>query len=119
MATAIRRGNPLILQQAVTEASPGVTLDVGEVESCILEVSGEYTNLEAQFEVSIDGGHSFWPVNLEPPLSSGGGTGPKMTTPGLYYAGPAFRGATHIRAPVAAAGTPTGAMTVKAVLIRW
>lgn len=119
MPGAIRRGNPVVLQDAATGPATGLTLAVGEVESCILEVSGTYTNLEAQFEVSVDGGHLFWPVDLEPPLSTGGGTGPKMTTPGLYHAGHAFRAATHIRTPIMAPGAPSGSMTVRVVLIMW
>lgn len=46
MALSVRRGNPILLQDHATGASPGVVLAVDEVESCILEVSDVYTNKE-------------------------------------------------------------------------
>jgi hypothetical protein len=108
------RTTPLvILINAATGAQVGAPVAIGYSVAAVLEVSGTYTNLEALFEISIDGGLRYWPVAVEP-LSTGT-SAPKMTTPGLYRLLEGFRAVTHMRAEVTASGTPTGAMTIKAV----
>ena len=114
----IDRATPLItLIDAATGPVVGVVVPVGSNIAAVLEVSGTYTNLEAEFDVSIDEGVTYWPVNLV--SLSLGTSAPKMTTPGLYGLKDGFRAVTHMKVTITSSGAPTGAMTVKAVGIMY
>jgi hypothetical protein len=114
----IDRSTPVItLIDAATGPQTGVVVAVQSNLAAVLEVSGTYTNLEAEFDVSIDEGVTFWPMAAE--SLSLGTSAPKMTTPGLYRLQEGFRAVTHMRVAVTSTGAPTGAMTVKVVGIMY
>jgi hypothetical protein len=87
-------------------------LDITDSQSAILEASGTYTGITANFEGSIDSGVTWYPITLITLANTAGVRVSTATNNGLYfleYARPmnAFRARTTV-------ATPTGNMTVRA-----
>lgn len=100
------------LQNKVNTAVDGALIDITDSASAIVEVSGTYTGITANFEASIDGGLTWYAVTLSTLADPTGARVAKATANGLYfleYARPmnAFRARTTV-------ATPTGSMTVRA-----
>jgi hypothetical protein len=112
MGVSTRLSPIAILQQAAAVATNGAMIDITDSASAIVEVSGTYTGITANFEASIDAGVTWYPVSLTVLTNASGVRAITATTNGLYfleYARPmnAFRARTTV-------ATPTGSMTVRA-----
>ncbi len=107
------RIRPLItLQSAVAVAADGTALNCEDGTGAMVEISGTFSGITANFEASIDG-TTFFAVQVLPLATRTYAT--TATATGIYVldriAGVA---ALRVRTTVA---TPTGAMTVKAAAI--
>ena len=117
MATAGRLTATTTLQNAQAGAANGTTMNISTAEEVVVEVSGTYTGITCNFEGSIDGGATWFPVAL---LSIG--VVPVVnvllaTAVGFYRLDHA-RGINAFRARTTVSA-PTGSMTVKAVAGVW
>jgi hypothetical protein len=113
MPTASRLGAVATLQNAVATAVNGTALDITDAASVIVEISGTYTNITANFEASIDGGTTWFGVSLATLSSTTRARLAAATAVGLYLLENAgglnsFRARTTI-------GAATGTMTVRAI----
>ena len=112
MGVSTRLSPIAVLQNATAAAANGIMIDITDSASAIVEVSGTYTGITANFEASIDAGVTWYPVSLTVLLNPAGTRTITANTNGLYfleYARPmnAFRARTTV-------ATPTGSMTVRA-----
>lgn len=119
MATAPRVGAVTVLQNAVVIAADGVALDISGASNVFVEISGTHTNVAANFEVSIDGGTTWWPVFLAD-LNNATFTRIKATLSGVngLYRLEDAAGLSHFRARTTI-GAATGTMTVRALAAAW
>jgi hypothetical protein len=101
-----------LLQNAQTAASAGETFDISPCAEITIEVSGTFTNLTANFEGSLDG--VTWSPLVVRNLSTETTGSPNTTATGLYHMGYGS-GIAYFRVPITAQGTPTGAITVRAI----
>lgn len=113
MPIATRFGSLTTLQAAQAGAANGTALDATEAEQIIVEVSGTYTNITANFEGSIDGGTTWNSVSLATLSSLTRARLAAATAVGLYLMENAA-GLTTFRARTTI-GAATGSMTVKAI----
>jgi len=112
MPVSTRLSAIIVLQNAAAGAANGAMIDITDSASAIVELSGTYTGITANFEASIDSGVTWWPIALNTLSNPSGVRTATATANGLYfleYARPmnAFRARTTV-------ATPTGAMTVRA-----
>lgn len=112
MGVSTRLSPIALLQSAAAVATNGAMIDITDSASAIVEVSGTYTGITANFEGSIDGGATWYAITLVTLANAGGVRVSAATVNGLYfleYARPmnAFRARTTV-------ATPTGNMTVRA-----
>jgi|1185.fasta_scaffold156151_3 hypothetical protein len=112
MPVSTRLSAIAVLQNAMAAAANGIMIDITDSQSAIVEVSGTYTGITANFEGSIDAGLTWYPVSLTVLSNPSGVRASTAATNGLYfleYARPmnAFRARTTV-------ATPTGSMTVRA-----
>lgn len=113
MAIVTRLGALTVLQNAVATAVNGTALDITDATSVIVEVSGTYTNITANCEVSIDGGTTWYSVTLATLSSVTRARLAALVANGLYLLENAD-GLTTFRARTTI-GAVTGTMTVKAI----
>lgn len=113
MAVATRLTASQSLQAAQTAAANGTDIDITDASQLVVEVSGTYTNITANFEASIDGGTSWHSVSLATLSSTTRARVAAATAVGLYLLENA-NGLNRFRARTTVSG-PTGSMTVKAV----
>lgn len=113
MPITTRLGSLTTLQAAQAGAANGTTLDITDAGSVLVEVSGTYTNITANFEGSVDGGSAWNSVSLATLSSTTRARIAAATAVGLYLLENA-NGLTTFRARTTVA-SPTGSMTVKAV----
>lgn len=113
MPVSTRLGTLTILQSAQTAAANGVALDITDAAGVIVEISGTYTNMTANFEASIDGGTTWFGVSLATLSSTTRARLAAAAAAGLYLLENAG-GLTSFRARTTVA-SPTGSMTVRAV----
>jgi len=113
MPLSIRIGSVTALQTAQAGASNGTVLDITDAASVIVEISGTYTNITANFEASIDGGLTWNSVSLATLSSTTRARIAAATALGLYLLENAG-GLSTFRARTTIA-SPTGSMTVKAI----
>jgi len=114
MPVAQTVGPITILQNAVVIAANGASLDVRSGTTLMVEISGTYTNVTANFEASIDGGTTWWAVALATLNSTTLVRTLTAATNGLYRLEDCG-GLTHFRARTTI-GAATGTMTVKAIV---
>lgn len=112
MPTSTRLGSLATLQNAQAGAANGTALDCEEAVALLVEVSGTYTGITANFEGSVDAGATWWTVSLAALNSTTRARSLTATANGLYLledigALSQFRARTTV-------ATPTGSMTVKA-----
>lgn len=113
MPVATRLGTLTTLQAAQASAADGTALDITDATAVLVEITGTYTNITANFEVSADGGTTWHAVSLATLSSTTLSRVAAATAVGLYrleHAG----GANRLRARTTVA-SPTGSMTVKAL----
>lgn len=113
MPVSTRLGTSTTLQAAQAGAANGASLDITEAVSVIVEISGTYTAITANFEASLDGGLTWNSVSLATLSSTTRARLAAAVANGLYLLENAgglstFRARTTI-------GSPTGTMTVKAI----
>lgn len=113
MGVATRLGALTTLQNAQAGAANGTALDITDAASVIVEISGTYTNITANFEASIDGGTTWNSVSLATLSSTTRARLAAATAAGLYLLENAG-GLTSFRARTTVSG-PTGSMTVRAI----
>lgn len=113
MAVQTRLSALAALQTAQAGAANGATLDITDAASVIVEVSGTYTNITANFEASIDGGLTWFSVSLATLSSTTRARLAAATATGLYLLENAG-GLTSFRTRTTVA-SPTGSMTVRAI----
>jgi hypothetical protein len=113
MPIATRLGSLTTLQSAQNGAANGTALDVTDASAVIVEVSGTYTNMTANFEASVDGGTIWDSVSLATLSSTTRARVAAATAVGLYLL-ENTNGLTSFRARTTVA-SPTGSMTVKAI----
>jgi len=113
MPVSTRLGAITALQTAQAGAANGTALDITDAVSLIIEISGTYTNMTANFEASIDGGATWFSVSLATLASTTRARVAAATATGLYLLENAG-GLTSFRARTTVA-SPTGSMTVRAV----
>lgn len=101
------------MQAAQAGAANGTSLDATDAEQVIVEISGTYTNITANFEGSIDGGTTWNAVTLATLASVTRARLAAATAVGLYLMENAA-GLTHFRARTTI-GAATGSITVKAI----
>lgn len=112
MPVATRLTALTTLQAAVAIAANGTALDITDASKVVVEVSGTYTNITANFEASVDG-TNFHSVSLATLSSTTLARLAAATAVGLYLLENAG-GLTRFRARTTI-GAATGTMTVKAV----
>lgn len=113
MPVSTKLGTLTTLQAAQAAADNGTALDITEAVSVVVEVSGTYTNMTANFEASIDGGTTWFSVSLATLSSTTRARIAAATAVGLYLLENA-NGLSGLRARTTVA-SPTGAMTVRAI----
>lgn len=101
------------LQNAAAGAANGTALDITDAAQVVVEVSGTFTNITANFEASIDGGLTWNSVSLRQMSSTTSARLAAATAAGLYLLENA-NGLTSFRARTTVS-SPTGSMTVRAV----
>lgn len=102
----------ITLQNAAAGAAIGAMIDITDATNAIVELSGTHTGMTVNFEGSIDGGVTWWPITLSMLADDTHLLSTNATVNGLYfleYARPlnAFRTRTTVQ-------TPTGNVTVRA-----
>jgi hypothetical protein len=113
MPLLTRLGALTTLQNARAGAADGTALDITDAAAVIVEISGTYTDITANFEASIDGGTTWHSVSLATLSSTTRARLAAATATGLYLLENAA-GLTSFRARTTVAG-PTGSMTVRAI----
>jgi hypothetical protein len=113
MGIATQRSTLTTLQNAQAGAANGVAMDISEARAVIVEISGTYTGITANFEGSIDGGTTWFNVSLAQLASLTLVRLAAATAAGFYFLENAS-GMNAFRARTTVA-TPTGAMTVRAI----
>jgi hypothetical protein len=113
MPVATRFGTITTIQSAQAGAANGTALDITDATRVVVEVSGTYTSITANFEGSIDGGTTYNSISLATLSSTTLARVAAATAVGLYLMENAG-GLTHIRARTTVS-SPTGSMTVKAI----
>lgn len=113
MPVLTRLGTVTTLQNAQGGAANGTALDITDAVGVIVEISGTYTAITANFEASIDGGLTWNSVSLATLSSTTRARLAAATATGLYLLENAG-GLTSFRARTTI-GSPTGSMTVKAI----
>lgn len=113
MPLLTRLGSLTTLQNAQASAANGTALDITDAASVIVEITGTYTNITANFEASIDGGTTWHSVSLATLSSTTRARLAAATATGLYLLENAA-GLTSFRARTTVA-SPTGSMTVRAL----
>jgi hypothetical protein len=113
MPLLTRLGALTSLQAAVVTAVNGTALDITDAVSVVVEISGTYTGVTANFEASVDAGVTWNSVSLATLSSTTRARIAAATAVGLYLLENA-NGLTTFRARTTVS-TPTGTMTVKAV----
>lgn len=99
-----------VLQNAQTGAGNGSTVDCSAYDRTAFVISGTYTNITANFEISYDGGTTFFALSV---LNSAGTAVTTATATGIYRI-PADTPGGVVRARTTI-GAATGSMTVNAV----
>jgi hypothetical protein len=117
MALATRLSSITVLQNAQAAAANGTAMDASDATELMVEVSGTYTNITANFEASIDGGSTWHSISLLQVSSLTSARIAAATAVGLYRLETA-KGINAFRARTTI-GAATGAMTVKAVSGLW
>jgi hypothetical protein len=112
MPVSTRLSAIAVLQNATASAANGIMIDITDSASAIVEVSGTYTGMTANFEGSIDAGLTWYPITLVTLSNPGGVRASTVTANGLYFLEYA-RPMNAFRARITVA-TPTGNMTVRA-----
>lgn len=116
MPLLTRLGALTTLQAAQAAAANGTALDITDAVTVVVEVSGTYTNMTANFEASVDGGTVWNSVSLATLSSTTRARVAAATAVGLYLLENAGGlNAIRVRTTVA---SPTGAMTVRAISSR-
>lgn len=113
MAIVPRNSSITTLQSAVSAAANGATMDTTEGRAVVLEISGTFTGITANFEASIDGGTSWFAVALQQLSASTPTYTAAATAAGLYQLKDSH-GINAMRARTTVS-TPTGSMTVRGV----
>ena len=113
MAVSTRLGTLTTLQAAQAGAANGTAIDITDAQAVIVEISGTYTNITANFEAAIDGTTTYNSVSLAQLSSTTRARLAAATAVGLYLLENAA-GMTSFRARTTVA-SPTGTMTVKAI----
>ena len=113
MPVSSKLGTLTTLQSAQAGAANGTSLDISEAVSLLVEITGTYTGLTANFEASLDGGTTWNSVALLQLSSTSLARATGATANGLYLL-ENIRGMTAFRARTTASN-PTGSMTVKAI----
>lgn len=112
MPLLTRLGAVTALQSAQDAADDGTEITITDAVSLIVEVSGTYTGITANFEASIDGA-AWFAVSLATLASTTRARVAAATATGLYLLENAG-GLTAFRARTTVS-SPTGAMTVRAI----
>ena len=113
MPIASRLGTITTIQNAQAGAANGTIIDIIDATSLVIEISGTYTNITANFEASIDGGTTWFSVSLIQMASLTLARLAAATAIGLYFL-ENTEGLNAFRARTTVA-SPTGSMTVRAV----
>ncbi len=113
MAVSTRLGAVTTLQNAQAGAANGIALDIADALSVVVEITGTFTGITANFEGSIDGGTTWHLVSLATLSSTTRARVTGGTATGLYLLENAG-GFNSFRARTTVA-TPTGSMTVRAI----
>lgn len=113
MPLLTRLGALATLQNAQAAAANGTAVDITDAVSIIVEISGTYTAITANFEASIDGGVTWGGVSLATLASVTRARIAAATAVGLYLLENAG-GLTTFRARTTVS-SPTGTMTVRAI----
>lgn len=113
MPLLTRLGTMTTLQNAQAAAADGTALDITDAVSVVVEISGTYTAITANFEASIDAGVTWNSVSLAQLGSTTRARLAAATAVGLYLLEDAG-GLTTFRARTTV-GSPTGTMTVRAI----
>ncbi len=113
MGVASRLSSVTTLQAAQAAAANGTALDVSNASNVIVEISGTYTGITANFEASIDGGTVWNSVSLATLSSTTRARLAAGIANGLYLLENAG-GLSSFRARTTVSD-PTGSMTVKVV----
>lgn len=101
-----------VIQNAQAAAGNGTPIDVTGMQALMVEISGTYTNITANFEGSIDGGVTWNVLALLQLAATARTYVAAATAVGLYFLAEC-KALTHFRARTTI-GAATGSMTVKA-----
>ncbi len=112
MPNANRIRSLTTLQSAVAVAADGTALNCEDATGAVVEISGTFSGITANFEASVDGGTTYHSVALLQLGSTSSAKVAAATATGHYRLSDAA-GITQLRARTTVA-TPTGTMTVKA-----
>lgn len=113
MPVVTRSGTLTTIQAAQAGAANGTALDISEANVVLVEISGTYTDITANFEASVDGGTTWHSVSLATLSSTTLARVAAATAVGVYLLAHAA-GMNRLRARTTVSG-PTGSMTVKAL----
>lgn len=113
MSILTRLGAIVALQAAQAAAANGSVLDITDASTVVVEVSGTYTAITANFEASIDAGTTWFGVSLATLASTTQARVAAATATGLYRLENA-NGLNAFRARTTVS-SPTGSMTVRVV----